>query len=99
MPAKGFLETLATELFRYMALVPDPEPSWRASDFDFDKDYKRLGMMESILVLSSQYQPRTQNSLDPYIPIHDELSTRGEAIPMTPKTSSLRRPESLGYFA
>lgn len=36
------------ELFRYGAFLPDPGPSWKARDFDFDRDYKRLGMMESL---------------------------------------------------
>jgi len=34
--------------FRYLAFVPEPGSSWKAADFDFDRDYKRLGMMESL---------------------------------------------------
>ena len=36
------------DLFRYMGFMPDPGPGWTASQFDFDKDYKRIGMMESL---------------------------------------------------
>src|SRR5262249_13249081 len=38
----------AMDYFRYMGLWPNPGPRWSASDFDFDRDYKRLGMMESL---------------------------------------------------
>lgn len=38
----------ATEFFRYMAFVPDPGPRWEAKDFDFDRDYKRLEMMDRL---------------------------------------------------
>jgi feruloyl esterase len=38
-----------SELFRYMGFVPDPGQNWNARDFDFDRDYRRLGMMESLL--------------------------------------------------
>jgi Tannase and feruloyl esterase len=33
---------------RYMAFVPDPGPNWQPSDLNFDRDYKRFGMMESL---------------------------------------------------
>lgn len=36
------------DMFRYRAFVPDPGPSWNLDDFDFDHDYKRLGMMEAL---------------------------------------------------
>ena len=36
------------EFFQYMGFVPAPGPSWKSSDFDFDRDYKRLGMLESL---------------------------------------------------
>jgi Tannase and feruloyl esterase len=42
------LAEFAAEFFRYMGFTPDPGPQWRAADFDFDRDYKRLGMMEMI---------------------------------------------------
>jgi len=35
-----------------MALTPDPGPGWRATDFDFDNDYKRAYMMDAVLVAS-----------------------------------------------
>ena len=36
------------DMFRYMGFVPDPGPGWQPKDFDFDRDHKRLGMMEGI---------------------------------------------------
>jgi hypothetical protein len=36
------------EFFRYMGFLPAPGPSWKSNDFDFDRDYKRLGMLESL---------------------------------------------------
>ena len=36
------------ELWRYMGFWPNPGPSWTAKDFDFDRDPKRLGMMEAL---------------------------------------------------
>tara|TARA_R110002096_G_scaffold20690_2_gene67928 strand:- start:22346 stop:23950 length:1605 start_codon:yes stop_codon:yes gene_type:complete len=35
--------------WRFMGFTPDPGPSWKASDFDFDKDYKRMGAMDAIV--------------------------------------------------
>jgi len=31
-----------------MNFMPDPGPDWQLKDLDFDRDYKRLGLMESI---------------------------------------------------
>lgn len=36
------------ELWRYMGFSPDPGPSWKITDFDFDRDPKRLGTMEAV---------------------------------------------------
>ncbi len=36
------------DLFRYIGFSPDPGPDWQVAQFDFDRDYKRLGMMESM---------------------------------------------------
>ena len=36
------------ERFRWMLLNPAPGASWNPKDFDFDRDYKRLGLMEPI---------------------------------------------------
>ena len=35
------------EEFRYMALNPDPGPSWNLNSFNWDRDFKRLGMSET----------------------------------------------------
>lgn len=37
-------ETYMGDAFRYRMFYPDPGPDWKLSDFDFDRDYKRLGM-------------------------------------------------------
>lgn len=37
-----------TDLFRYLAFMPDPEASWTPRDFDWDRDPKRLGTMEAL---------------------------------------------------
>lgn len=34
----------ATELFKYALYSPTPGANWNIRDFDFDKDYKRLGL-------------------------------------------------------
>lgn len=36
--------------WRYGGFVPDPGPDWHATDFDFDADPRRLGMMEALYV-------------------------------------------------
>ena len=38
-----------TSWWQYMGFNPDPGPSWKATDFDFDHDYKRTGMMDAIV--------------------------------------------------
>lgn len=46
--APAIYADMQAELWRYMGFSPDPGPSWKISDFDFDRDPKRLGMMESV---------------------------------------------------
>ncbi|MDX2145740.1 MAG: tannase/feruloyl esterase family alpha/beta hydrolase [Rhodospirillaceae bacterium] len=41
-------ENFIGDLWRYLGFMPDPGPAWQPTDFDFDRDYKRLGMMETI---------------------------------------------------
>ncbi len=36
------------ELLRYMSFMPDPGPTWQLSQFDWDRDSKRLGMTETL---------------------------------------------------
>ena len=38
-----------TSWWRFMGFNPDPGPSWTATDFDFDHDYKRTGMMDALV--------------------------------------------------
>ena len=37
------------DFFKFMALVPNPGPAWRFESFDLDSDYKRLGLIDSLL--------------------------------------------------
>ncbi|MEO8453423.1 MAG: tannase/feruloyl esterase family alpha/beta hydrolase, partial [Gemmatimonadota bacterium] len=49
-PSKeSMIEIFTREWFRYQAFMPDPGASWKLADFDFDRDYKRFGLMESLL--------------------------------------------------
>ena len=41
-------ENFMGDLWRYLGFMPDPGPAWQVTDFDFDYDYKRLGLMEAI---------------------------------------------------
>lgn len=34
---------------RFKAFNPDPGPSWKASDFDWDHDYKRMGISDALV--------------------------------------------------
>jgi hypothetical protein len=36
------------DMFRYEGFMPAPGPSWNLSDFDFDRDYKRVGMFATL---------------------------------------------------
>lgn len=36
----------ATDWFRYAISQPSPRPTWNPGEFDFDRDYQRLGMAE-----------------------------------------------------
>jgi feruloyl esterase len=44
----GFLYSYDTEKFRYAAFLPDSGPAWTPHDLNFNVDYKRFGVMESI---------------------------------------------------
>lgn len=41
------------DFFKYMALIPNPGPGWKFEDFDRDADYKRLGLIQSLLQADS----------------------------------------------
>ena len=36
------------DLFRYMSFLPDPGPAFDIAKFNWDRDYKRFGMMEGL---------------------------------------------------
>lgn len=42
---KSFYE----DFFKYMALIPNPGPAWKFENFDLNADYKRMGMIDSLL--------------------------------------------------
>ena len=37
-----------TSGFRYLSFMPEPGPSWTLKDFDLDRDYKRLTLVEAL---------------------------------------------------
>jgi Tannase and feruloyl esterase len=44
----GGYESLSTDGFRYLFFWPDPGPTWKLSDFDFDRDSRRMVIMQSL---------------------------------------------------
>ena len=38
-----------TNYWQFMGFHPDPGPSWKATDFDFDHDYKSTGIMDALV--------------------------------------------------
>jgi feruloyl esterase len=40
--------SMMTDMFRYMVFWPDAGPNWKMTDFNWDEDYKRVGLMESL---------------------------------------------------
>jgi feruloyl esterase len=36
------------DFLRYMVFVPDPGPTWQVNDLNFERDYKRVAMMEAV---------------------------------------------------
>ncbi|WP_293897689.1 tannase/feruloyl esterase family alpha/beta hydrolase [Phenylobacterium sp.] len=51
--APAIYADMQAELWRYMGFSPDPGPSWQITDFDFDRDPKRVGLMEAIYSASN----------------------------------------------
>jgi hypothetical protein len=55
----NWLDNLATrpayllDLFRYLNFMPAPGTDWRLSDLDLDRDYKRLGVIDSFYSASN----------------------------------------------
>jgi hypothetical protein len=45
----GVATPWSEQYFAYMGFMPAPGPSWKPADFDFDRDYKRLRMAESLV--------------------------------------------------
>jgi len=46
-------EKLVTDGLRFMFFWPDPGPTWKLSDFDFDRDSRRLGIMQALYASSN----------------------------------------------
>jgi feruloyl esterase len=44
----GHFSSFDVDFLRYMAFMPAPGPNWQVSDLNFDRDYKRFGMMDSL---------------------------------------------------
>lgn len=42
---KSFFE----DFYKYMAFVPNPGPNWKFEDFDLNADYKRMGLIQSLM--------------------------------------------------
>ena len=42
-------EAFYGDFFKYMALVPNPGANWKFSDFDMNADYKRMGLIQSLM--------------------------------------------------
>jgi feruloyl esterase len=51
-----------TDIFRYVLFDSSPPSSWTPADFDFDRDYKRLGGSEGILSPNNPDLRRFQNA-------------------------------------
>ncbi|MBI4166191.1 MAG: tannase/feruloyl esterase family alpha/beta hydrolase, partial [Acidobacteria bacterium] len=49
IPTTPELFSLSGDFFQYMGFMPAPGPSWKPSDFDFDRDYKRLALAQALL--------------------------------------------------
>lgn len=45
----GPLVQLYTDAFRYLFFSPAPGPTWALNDFDFTRDYKRMGVMQAFI--------------------------------------------------
>jgi Tannase and feruloyl esterase len=48
LSANGVPEGGPRDYFSYIGFMPAPGPGWKPEDFDFDRDYKRLRMSESV---------------------------------------------------
>lgn len=44
----GHFSSFDTDFFKYMAFMPAQGPNWQIGDLDFDRDYKRFGMMDAL---------------------------------------------------
>jgi feruloyl esterase len=47
------LAALARNFFRYMARIPDLGPGWAPASYDFDRDYKRNDVMETLYMANN----------------------------------------------
>ena len=45
--------TLTTDFWRYMSFFPDPGPHWSLNQLDWDKDYKRIGVWETMMAATN----------------------------------------------
>ena len=47
------LAALAENYFRFMGRIPEVTPGWKPRDYDFDRDYKRNDVMETLYAAAS----------------------------------------------
>jgi hypothetical protein len=47
-PVVAGYRKFASDIVRYTMFMPIPSPSWQITDFDFERDYKRFGLLESL---------------------------------------------------
>ncbi len=50
------------DFLKYMALQPNPGPTWRFENFDPDSDYKRMGIIDALLQADSPDLTRFKNA-------------------------------------
>jgi len=48
-----YAELFAESGFRYLFFWPAPGETWKIKDFDFDRDYRRMGLMEALVDASN----------------------------------------------
>jgi feruloyl esterase len=52
-PHQTGMTAFVQEAFRYYGFNPSPGVNWRVADFDFDRDYKRLSLSESLFAATN----------------------------------------------
>lgn len=45
----AFESSLFADFFRYMGFMPAPGPNWKPSDFNYDRDFKRIALGQALM--------------------------------------------------